>query len=132
MHRFPITLLVSMTISSLLVAGRLEAQNAIQTGAIVVDPPTLCCLGFSVPILSGDRNYNAQAQVEYRPQGTTTWQTGLPLLRVRPETTSTEDPPSGYGLPLPTEGFAGSIFRLAPDTTYEVRITISDPDGGGS
>jgi hypothetical protein len=108
------------------------AANAIQTGTVIVDPPTLCCLGFSVPIIAGDSNYNAQAQVEYRLQGTTAWQVGLPLLRVRPETTSTEDPPGGYGLPNPTEQFAGSIFGLTPDTPYEVRITISDPDGGGS
>jgi len=124
--------LVGIALCSLLLARHADAQNAIQTGAIVVDPPTICCLGFLVPILSGDRNYNAEAQIAYRQQGTTAWQTGLPLMRVRPELSSTEDPPSGYGLPFPTEGFAGSIFRLAPDTTYEVRITITDPDGGGS
>src|SRR5262249_14779611 len=131
MRRLPVGL-VGLVLCALLAAGHAHAQNAIQTGAVVVDPPTICCLGFLVPIVSGDRNYNAQAQVAYRQQGTTAWQTGLPLMRVRPELTSTEDPPSGYGLPFPTEGFAGSIFRLAPDTTYEVRITITDPDGGGS
>lgn len=133
MQRLPIASLVAIALCLLLLpASPAEAQNAIQTGAVVVDPPTICCLGFVVPILSGDRNYNAQAQIAYRQQGTTAWQAGLPLMRVRPEMTSTEDPPSGYGLPFPMEGFAGSIFRLAPDTTYEVRITITDPDGGGS
>src|SRR5262245_12809936 len=131
MRRLPIAL-VGIVLCALLAARPADAQNAIQTGAVVLDPPTICCLGFVVPILSGDRNYNAQAQVAYRQQGTTAWQTGLPLLRVRPELASTQQPPSGYGLPVPTEGFAGSIFRLAPDTTYEVRITITDPDGGGS
>jgi hypothetical protein len=133
MLRLPLASLVAVTLCLLLMpTSPTQAQDAIQTGAIVVDPPTICCLGFEVPILSGDRNYNAQAHVAYRQQGTTAWRAGLPLLRVRPETTSTEDPPSGYGLPFPAEGFAGSIFGLAPDTAYEVRITITDPDGGGS
>lgn len=131
MPRFTASL-VALAVCLLLAASQARAQNAIQTGVVVIDPPTICCLGFMVPILSGDRNYNAQALIAYRPQGSTTWQTGLPLMRVRPEMTSTEDPPGGYGLPNPTEGFAGSIFRLAADTTYEVRITITDPDGGGS
>jgi hypothetical protein len=51
-------------------------------------------------------------------------------MRVRPETTSNEDPPEGYGLSRPGEQFAGSVFGLASDTTYEIRIDINDPDGG--
>ena len=115
----------------LLMVFEAGAQDAIQVGPVLVDPPTLCCLGFSVPISSGDDNYNADAQIEYRVQGTATWRSGLPLLRVRPETTSTETPPTQYGLPFPEEQFAGSLFYLEPDTLYEIRITLSDPDGGG-
>src|ERR1700694_114642 len=98
----------SLTTGLIALSPLVRAANAIQTGTVAVDPPTLCCLGFSVPINGGDSNYNAQAQIEYRPQGTTAWQAGLPLLRVRPDTTSTEAPPSGYGLPNPAEQFAGS------------------------
>jgi hypothetical protein len=124
--------LVALALSWAIMAPRLAAADPIQTGPPVLDPPTLCCLGVSIPILGGDANYNARAGVEYRQQGEVAWRTGLPLLRVRPETTSTEDPPSGYGLPFPTEQFAGSIFGLTPDTPYEIRITITDPEGGGS
>lgn len=112
-------------------AGPVHAVDAIQVGDVETDPPTTCCLGFSVPIVSGDDNYDAAATLEYRRLGTAIWSTGLPLLRVRPETTSGETPPSQYGLPFPEEQFAGSVFGLNADTDYEVRIAVTDPDGGG-
>ena len=70
------------------ISGAARAQNAISVGDVVVDPPTICCLGFSVPIGSGDDNYNATATIEYRVSGSSMWLQGLPLLRVRPELTS--------------------------------------------
>ncbi|MGR3343641.1 MAG: chondroitinase-B domain-containing protein, partial [Paracoccaceae bacterium] len=96
--------------------------NGIEVGSLEIDPPTLRSLGFSLPIASGDENYNAVAEVEYRKQSTSDWRTGLPLLRIRPEMA---DFPRD-------ESFAGSIFGLDEDATYEVRITISDPDGGNA
>ena len=106
------------------------AANDIVVGDVIIDPPTLCCLGFSVPI-TGDDNYDATAAIEFRLSASGSWQDGLPLLRVRPELTSRETPPSQYGLPTPEPQFAGSLFDLEPGTSYEVRITVSDPDGGG-
>ncbi len=108
-----------------------HAADPIQTSAIALDPATLCCLGVVVPV-SGDDNYNAQATLEYRVQGSATWIEGLPLLRVRPDTLGHESPPGDYGLPDPTPMFAGSIFNLLPATAYDVRVTVTDPDGGGS
>ena len=105
------------------------AADSIVVGDIVSDEPTLCCLGFSVPV-SGDDNYDATASIEYRVSGTTDWQTGLPLLRVRPELTSGESRPGAYGLPVPAAQFAGSLFGLSPDTTYDVRVSVVDADGG--
>lgn len=111
--------------------GTSQAANAITVGSATADPATQCCLAVYVPI-TGDDNFNATAQLDYRLQGSSTWQSALPLLRVRPDTLSTEDPPGGYGLPDPQSQFAGSIFGLTANTTYEVRITINDPDGGNS
>jgi hypothetical protein len=105
------------------------AVDAIQVGNVIIDSPTSCCLGFSVPV-SGDDNDNAVANIEFRKTGGDSWSNGLPLLRVRPELTSEESPPSAYGLPAPVEQFAGSVFGLLPDTEYEIRISVSDPDGG--
>lgn len=113
--------------------GAANAADAIQTGPAELDPSTLCCLGFAVPVLDGDDNYNATASVQYREAGSVVWRQGLDMLRVRPETVGVlESPPSRYGLPFPDEEFAGSVFGLEAGVTYEVQITIVDPDGGGS
>jgi hypothetical protein len=117
-------------LAALLAASRSAlAVDAISVGDAIVDAPTLCCLGFSVPV-TGDDDDDAVASIEYRETGTATWSQGLPLLRVRPELTSGESPPGRYGLPVPGEQFAGSVFGLAAGTGYDIRITVSDPDGG--
>jgi len=66
--------------------------------------------------LSGDVNHNATVNVQYRIQGASAWKSGLPLVRV-------DNTYNG-------NGFAGSIFFLNPDTSYEVALDLSDPDGG--
>ena len=106
----------------LICCGDSNAADSITVGDVVVDPPTICCLGFSIPIISGDDNYDAVAMIEYRENTTSIWSTGLPLLRVRPELTSKETPPSQYGLPRPSEQFAGSLFRLNPEHIIAVKI----------
>jgi hypothetical protein len=106
-----------------------QAANNIVVSDVRVDTPTICCLGFSVPV-TGDDNFDAAGTIEYRVAGTATWREGLPLLRVHPEFTSEESPPGSYGLPVPERQFAGSLFGLQPETNYDVRISITDPDGG--
>jgi hypothetical protein len=104
------------------------AGAAIVVGQVVVDPPTLETIGVALPITSGDTNYNAEVLVSYRKVGDVTWNVALPLLRVRPETLSNEDP-----TPFPVgEQFAGSIFDLTPDSDYEVLLDVRDPDGGST
>lgn len=100
----------------------------ITVGQIDADPPTLETLGVSLPIVSGDTNYNATVQVFYRKSGDATWSEALPLMRVRPDLLSVEDP-SPFSV---AEQFAGSIFDLQPDTLYEVRLEVQDPDGGST
>ena len=115
--------------AALALSGALHAADDISVGNVITDPPTVRSLGFSVPI-SGDDDYDATASVDYRVSGTSNWSEGLPLLRVRPDLTSGETPPSTYGLPVPAEQFAGSVMRLEPGTSYDVRIRVQDPDGG--
>lgn len=110
---------------------RAGAVDSIVAGSATLDPPTLNVLGVVVPITSGDDDHDASAAVRYRRSGTSTWSTALPLLRVRPDTVGSESPPGDYGLPAPARQFAGSIFGLSAGTSYEIEITVSDPDGGG-
>ncbi len=101
----------------------------LSVGPAAADPSTVCCIGISLPILSGDEDYDAFVGVSYRRTGDTAWTPALPMLRVRPETLGNEDPPENFGLPRPVEQFAGSVFDLEPGTAYDVRLQINDPDG---
>ncbi len=107
--------------------------------------PTLTCLGIEWSI-EGDANSNAHVSVAYRQEGQETWLQAMDLMRVEniahtghimdePVIAESErgrrfwnfDPPVEYGNLL-----AGSIFHLDPDTSYEVRLELQDPDGGAA
>ncbi len=60
--------------------------------------------------VSGDANGNATAALEWRPAGGS-FLPAQPLERID------------------ATHFAGSLFDLAPGTSYEARVTLADPDG---
>jgi hypothetical protein len=60
---------------------------------------------------SDDPDRDATADVEYRVAGSGPYRPGFPLSRI-------DD-----------TRFVGSLFWLTPGTTYDVRVTFSDPDG---
>jgi hypothetical protein len=113
--------LVSAVAVLLLMTPGLKADNATRPGQFVVEPPTLICLGFEWDI-AGDDNRNATVDVSYRASGQTAWKEGMPLLRMGGEKIFR----APYTVPAK---FAGSILDLEPDTEYEVRLTMRDPDG---
>lgn len=85
---------------------------------------TLHSIGFEWSI-SGDDNHNANCQVQYRKSGETSWKTALPLYRVD------YLPPSPVkGINQHFNGFAGSVLFLDLATAYQIRLTLTDPDGG--
>lgn len=99
----------------------LRAANGVTAGAFVIEPSTLICLGFEWDI-TGDENRNATVDVVYRAAGESAWKQALPLLRMGGERINR----APYTVP---DRFAGSILDLQPDTEYEVRLTMKDPDG---
>jgi hypothetical protein len=101
------------------------AGDAVHASAApIVEPPTLISLGFEWPI-QGDDNRNAKVEVAYRKVGDVAWKPALPLLRI-----GGEEIKNGASFNITTPNmFAGSIFDLAEDTAYEVRLRLSDPDG---
>ena len=115
----------------LLTSGTVPAASPIQqggkplsgvtAGALIVEPPTLICLGFEWEI-SGDDNRNATVDVTYRKSGEKVWRDALPLLRMGGEKIFR----APYTVP---DRFAGSILDLEPDTEYEVQLTMKDADG---
>jgi hypothetical protein len=70
--------------------------------------------------LTGDTDHDAKCQVQYRQKGQTTYLQAAPLFRVHHKNADGEN----YNL------FSGSIMFLNPGTVYEVRLSITDPDGG--
>ncbi|WP_439482319.1 hypothetical protein [Cyclobacterium plantarum] len=105
--------------------GRLSAQDAVSSGEFITEPPTLLNLGFEWKI-EGDKNRNAAVKVSYREEGTSKWLDGMPLLRIGGEKVFREMEQLAYTVP---HQFAGSILDLKPNTRYECRFELSDPDG---
>ncbi|MDQ8194802.1 chondroitinase-B domain-containing protein [Coraliomargarita sp. SDUM461004] len=94
-------------------------------GDLVVDTPTLENLGFRW-FVEGDRNSNATVEVAYRRKGEVQWSPGLSMLRINHEIAARHQ-----GRDFRTENlFAGSIMFLQPDTDYQVKFIMHDPDGG--
>jgi hypothetical protein len=93
-------------------------------GELMIDPPTVQNLGFRWYI-TGDCNRNASVQVAYREAGETAWRDALPMLRLHHEVANQD-----YGPYRTGNLFAGSVMFLKPGTTYAVRLTMDDPDGG--
>lgn len=97
----------------------------LEVGEIEFDPSTFHTIGLSLPIRSGDENFDSWVAVFYRPAGSQAWNEALPLQRVRTDTLSHPVP-----TPFPiAEQFAGSVFGLEPDRAYEIKLEITDPDG---
>jgi len=102
-----------------------DAAVKVKPGEFVVDHPTLINLGFEW-VIDGDDNRNARVDVSYRKHGGTVWKQGLPLLRLQGERIYQTD--GVFDVTSPNM-FAGSILDLEPDTAYDARFVMSDPDG---
>jgi hypothetical protein len=98
--------------------------DTVLPGELVIEPATLINLGFEW-LIQGDENRNASVAVAYRREGDASWRDALPMLRLNGERIYSE---SRIDLVAPSL-FAGSVLDLEPDTAYEVRFTIADPDG---
>ncbi|MFO8012238.1 MAG: hypothetical protein R6X20_02920 [Phycisphaerae bacterium] len=121
------------TAALLLAALALPARgdDAVTPGEVIVQPPTLICLGIEWRV-DGDDNGNATAAVTYRKKGAEAWQSSLALYRVglgrRLEGRELSDGTRHDGWPVP-EALVGSVLDLEPGTEYEVRLQMADPDG---
>jgi len=96
------------------------AQERTIPGAITTPFPTLKNLAIEWEI-QGDDNLNGRVEVAYRVSGTKDWEEGMSLFRV----------PAGENIGFTWNNkHSGSIFDLDPDTPYEIRLRLYDPDGG--
>jgi len=129
--------LLAVSVLPILLTTPLWSQATTTSGEFTVEPATLKSLGFEWRI-SGDANRNAHVDVAYRKKGEQPWRAGLPLMRSQSEQIGVAPGPGAanagqarYPLFKYTAAnmFVGSILNLDPDTEYECRFTLADPDG---
>jgi len=97
--------------------------DAIAPGTIRVDT-TYDNIGV-VWSVSGDSNLNSTMQLEFRRAGSGAWLPGAMSVRAYPTLVVN-------GSPLGLDYWGASAMFLEPGTTYNLRLTITDADGGGS
>ena len=61
-------------------AASRASADAVVTGELVIEPPTLANLGFEW-FIQGDANRNASVEVAFRKRGGAEWRPALPLLQ---------------------------------------------------
>lgn len=99
-----------------------QSMNRTVPGALTSPYPTLENLAFEWEI-QGDDNLNGEVTVVYREKGDPSWKTAMSLRRV----------PAGENVKFRWKNkHAGSLFGLKPGTLYEVKLTLTDPDGGAA
>jgi len=121
-----ISLLLLNLLAAILPSAAVAADGRqVKPGEFMIDHPTLINLGFEWRI-EGDENRNARVEVSYRKHGDTQWKIGLPFLRLHGERIYQSQ---GVFDVVSPNMFAGSILDLEPDTEYEARFVMFDPDG---
>ena len=115
--------------AGLLYPAAAHAQSATTPGAVTTPWPTTQGIAIEWAI-AGDDNANSVVTVRFREQGAAAWRTGMPLLRVPAGTNTTGTFGSGGG--QWGNRHAGSLFDLDPGKTYEIELTLADPDGGST
>jgi hypothetical protein len=97
------------------------AGNAVVPGAIRADA-TYEHLGV-VWTISGDDDLDSTMVLDFRPVGGGAWSEGAPAMRAHPTLIVN-------GEQLGLNSWAASALFLAPGQAYELRLTLTDPDGG--
>jgi len=123
MRSFGTAVFCLLTLSNATMLFAQSRDSLAQPGAVDIEPPTTGALGVEWRI-QGDDNRNASVTLAWRRTGETAWRNGLPLLRVQAEAVQ-QGASFHYVAP---NMFAGSVFDLAPDTSYDVRLRLTDPD----
>lgn len=99
-----------------------EAGNALVPGAVRTDA-TFEHIGVLWTI-DGDDDLDSSLLLEFRRLGHSAWRAGAPAVRAYPWL-------SVNGAPLGLNYWATSALFVESGAVYELRLTLSDPDGGG-
>ncbi len=103
--------------------GTASTSQAVTTGELRIDA-TFEHLGV-LWWIEGDTDNDAAFYVEFREVGTEQWRPAAPFMRAYPSITVN-------GAPLGLNSLGASALFVEPGTKYEIRATITDPDGGAA
>jgi hypothetical protein len=107
-----LTFLLAITFASPTVPGPIRYYSTIKSIGVEWD-------------ISGDTNHNAACTVQYRKQGDASWKDFIPLFRIDFRGwMGTDTADRRYNM------LAGSVMFLDSATAYEVKLSLSDADGG--
>ena len=106
--------------------ARSAVSDASVPGIVQVDA-TFEHLGF-VWWMEGDLDLDGSVILEFREQGTSSWRAGAMAVRAYPSIYVSDRDPGPLGLNY----WGASALFLTPGTTYEARLTLTDPDGGSA
>jgi hypothetical protein len=104
--------LAAIAFLSVTAAGSARAASSLES-ATVQATPTFETAGIRV-MTTGDDNADAAGTVQYRVAGQSEWLPAHPLIRIAPNR------------------LASLLFNLKEGTDYDVAVTLTDPDGGGT
>lgn len=118
------SILIALFLGLLLAQVSVAApQSAVVAGELRADA-TFTHIGVSWAI-SGDTNRNSTLTLEYRLVGSSTWRAAAPAMRANPSTIV-------EGAALNRNYHAASAMWLSDGEEYELRATLTDPDGGST
>lgn len=122
--------LIVLVLAAALLARIAPSGNALSPAANSITPgtprtdATFQHIGVLWPV-DGDDDLDSSMTLEFRRQGDVVWQSGAPAMRAYPSIIV-----DGEALNL--NYWAASAMFLAAGQTYELRLSLTDPDGGGA
>lgn len=99
------------------------SRNDTLPGRVTTPYPTIHHLAVEWEI-TGDDDLDGVVAVSFRKAGERGWREGFPLRRVPAGQSRTTTPVFTW-----KNRHSGSIFDLQPNTAYEIRLRLTDPDG---
>jgi hypothetical protein len=110
------------------IGAPLCAQTATAPGVISLPEPTLNHLSIEWAI-SGDDDHDGVVSVRFRALDSAAWRQGMTLRVPAGRNSSGAGDADGSSW---SNRHSGSLFGLQPATSYEIELTLSDPDGGSA
>ena len=124
-YRFVPRIILAGTVLCLVAFQLALAKNSTTPGTISTPYPTITCLAVEW-LIEGDDDEDGKVEVSFRATGETQWRQAMPLVRIPAGNTGSKTRPTYHWM----NKHSGSIFDLKPDTEYEIRLSLKDPDGG--